>query len=178
MSTIEPSIDAPTLLPPQEEPLPADDAFERFEAEAISPTPDELFVTEDEKPPIGRSWAFDFKGRRFVMSPGAQGPLAINGSSTLEQWVEKCMRTARGAHPVYETFGVESPGDFIGVPVEEFPLDEFRDQVTDALLRHPRIDDTTDWATTFDPDEEYVVISFTVVTDAGLEVPIETRIGD
>jgi hypothetical protein len=178
MSQIEPSNEAPILLPVQEEPLPADDAFARLESEAAVSTPDDLFVTEEEKPPIGRSWAYDFAAGRFIRSPQARGPLAISGSSTLEQWVEKCMRTARGAHPVHENFGMEGPGDFIGVSVDEFPLDEFRDRVTEALLRHPRIDDTTDWSTDYDDDEEYVVVSFSVVTDAGLEIPIETRLGD
>lgn len=163
------SLDAGVLLPAQEEPLPADDAFTRFEEniDAQSDTAD-LVVVEEDPPPLGRSWAYDFDSRQFVAAPGAHGPLAIRGLSTLEQWVTKALQTARGAHPIYsDAYGIDLPADFFSGPVVAFPDDLFLDRVRTALLRHPRIVDVDSFAFTHLPTEEYVAVSFTVHTGQG-----------
>lgn len=163
------SANAPVLLPVQQDPLPADDAFTRFE-ESLDQQPNatDLVVVQEDPPPLGRSWAYDFVNAQFVMAPGAHGPLTIRGISTLEQWVEKCLRTARGAFPIYsDDFGIDLPRDFYGGVVSQFPDDLFEERVTDALTKHPRIVDVTDFAFDFDPDEEYVAATFTVQTGTG-----------
>jgi hypothetical protein len=169
----------PALLPIQDDPLSPDDAFRRFEeALAVEPDSDDLIVVEAEPPPLGRSWAYDFQGRRFQASATARGPLETHGESTLKVWIEKCLRTARGAHPIYTDFGIELPADFFGGPVNRYPADEFRDRAEDALTRHPRIAGIDDFVTDYDLDEEFVAATFQVVTDTGLRLPIENvRLG-
>jgi hypothetical protein len=161
--------EAPVLLPIQEQPLAPDDAFTRYE-ESLDRRPDatDLVVVQEEPPPLGRGWAYDFQRRQFIRSATAHGPLETHGLTTLEMWVEKCLRTARGAHPIYsDDFGIELPADFFGGPVSSFPDDLFRDRVIDALTKHPRIIDVTDFAFDYDPDEEWVAASFTVETGTG-----------
>lgn len=161
--------EAPILLPVQEQPLTPDDAFTRYE-ESLDRRPDstDLVVVQEDPPPLGRGWAYDLVHRQFIRSPGAHGPLETHGSATLAFWIEKCLRTARGSLPIYsDDYGIELPADFFGGPVDQFPDDLFRDRVTDALTRHPRIADVRDFAFAFGPDEEWVAASFTVVTGAG-----------
>lgn len=163
------SADAPVLLPAQQEPLTADDAFKRFE-ENLDQQPDaaDLVVVQSDPPPLGRSWVYDFHTRSFATSPAAHGPLETRGIATLVQWIEKCLLTARGAYPIYsENFGIDLPADFFGGPVTHFPDDLFRDRVVDALTKHPHIVDVTDMNVGFDPNEEYIAASFTVVTGTG-----------
>jgi hypothetical protein len=161
--------EAPILLPVQEQPLAPDDAFLRYE-ESLDRRPDstDLVVTQEPPPPLGRSWAYDFDLHQFVRSPGQHGPLETHGISTLETWVEKCLRTARGAYPIYsDDFGIELPADLFGGNVASFPTDLFRDRVTDALTKHPRIVRVSDFAFAIDETEEYIAASFTVHTGDG-----------
>lgn len=163
------SVDAGVLLPAQEEPLTPDDAFTRFEEniDAQAGAAD-LVVVEEDPPPLGRSWAYDFNRKQFFAAPGAHGPLTIRGISTLQQWITKALQTARGAHPIYsDEFGIDLPADFFSGLVANFPDDLFRDRVRDALLKHPRIVDVDSFAFNVDPNEEYVATSFTVHTGQG-----------
>lgn len=161
--------EAPTLLPVQAEPLTPDDALARFE-EGVDRTlsADDLVVVEEDPPPLGRSWAYDFHKRQFLGGPVSHGPLTIRGISTLEQWIEKCLITARGAHPIYsDNFGIDLPADLFGGTTVLFPRDLFIDRVRDALTRHPRITNVDGFAINVDPDEEFVAASFTVHTGQG-----------
>jgi hypothetical protein len=169
------SADAPILLPDQQEPLPTDDAFQRFEELLDPDTSDaDLVVTEDEPPPLGRGWAYDFQQRQFIRSPTAHGPLETHGIATLRVWIEKCLRTARGAYPIYDDdFGIDTPADFFGGPVSQFPDDLLRDRVTDALTRHPQIVDVSDFTFGYDPDEEWIAVNFTVETGQGDQVAFD-----
>jgi hypothetical protein len=159
----------PVLLPEQTDPLVPDDAFTRYE-ESLDDRPDatDLIVAPEEPPPLGRGWAYDFVNHQFVQSPGQHGPLATHGTGTLSVWIEKCLRTARGELPIYsDGFGLDSPADFFGMNAALFPTDLFAERVRDALTQHPRIADVTDLAVQFDDTEEYVAVSFTVVTGEG-----------
>lgn len=161
--------DAGVLLPSQQVPLPADDAFTRFE-ENIDAQPDaaDLVVVEEDPPPLGRSWAYDFAGRKFVGAPTAHGPLTIRGISTLQQWIEKVLITSRGAYPIYsDGYGIDLPADFFSGPSAHFPDDLFRDRVIDALTQHPRIVSVDSFAFNLDANAEYVACSFTVHTGQG-----------
>lgn len=163
------SVEAPVLLPVQEEPLTPDDAFTRFE-EGLDQQLDsaDLVVVEEDPPPLGRSWAYDFDRKRFVGAPTAHGPLVLHGVSTLQQWIEKCLRTARGAHAIYsDNFGIDLPADLFSGPVSHFPDRLFQDRVTDALTKHPRIVSVDNFAFNIDPNQEYVAASFTVHTGQG-----------
>jgi Protein of unknown function (DUF2634) len=162
----EPDADAvPSLLPIQEQPLPADDAFRRFE-EALDQRPDsdDLVVTQEPPLPVGRSWAFDFERKAFERAPGQTGPVEIRGDDALRQWIETTLRTARGAHPIYsDDYGIDMPADFIGGTASSFPLDVYEDAVTEALLVHRQIASVEDFDVLYDPEQEYVGVSFTLI---------------
>lgn len=159
----------PTLLPVTEEPLPEVDEFLLYQQtlEAGPGAPD-LVVAEVPPSPIGRGWAYDFQRRRFIPSPTGHGPLTTHGDATLRVWVEKALRTARGAHSIYsDDFGIDLPGDDFGGPVEEWPIDTFEQRVRDALVVNDNITDVTDFAASVDPNSEAVAVDFTIVKVGG-----------
>lgn len=94
--------DEPVLLPIQDEPLPEDDAFTRWE-ESIDAQPEavDLTVVEEELTPVGRGWGFDFQTRQFVASAVGHSPLETFGIASLRTWIESAIRTGRGAYPIY-----------------------------------------------------------------------------
>lgn len=156
-----------SFLPAEDEPLdPEEEAaeLEREFEEFIED--DDLVLTGDEPTPVGRSWAFDFQRQRFMRSPRSHGPLETQGIITLRFWIEKCLRTARGAHPIHdEDYGMEHPNRIYGRPLRETQGMDLEQRIRDAVTFHPRITDITDFTTAFNPDEEYLACSFTVLLD-------------
>ena len=98
-----------SFLPVEDEPPSAEEELARADEEAESfPESDDLIATEPERLPIARSWAFDFERGRFERGLAAQGPTESRGVMTLRYWIEKCLRTARGAHPIHpEDYGID-----------------------------------------------------------------------
>ena len=127
-------------------------------------TLEDLVVDEPEPEPVGKSWAFDFITGQFFYA-AAQGPMTTWAGITLRYWIEKCLRTPRGALPIHDPgYGVEGLSRMVGRGDEEM-LADLEPRVRDALLFHPRISEVTDFVAEYDPDEEYVEVSFTVITD-------------
>jgi hypothetical protein len=135
----------------------------------------DIVVADDAPPPLGLSWAFDFQAGTFLLN-GGHGPLETRGLATLRGWVEKCLMTARGAHPIHPPdYGVEGLLEVIGEAASDGVAGDLEDRIRDALLFHPRISDVTDFdAYMGDPeeddehdsaDDETLFVSFTVVTD-------------
>lgn len=125
---------------------------------------DDLVVTEPEPIPLGRSPVMDFQAGAFLS--GSAGLLTTRGLGTLEQWIEKCLRTDRGAHPVHpDGYGMVRPTDLIGRPVDEVPVAELENRIRDALTFHPRISEVSDFVTDYNPDDERFDVGFTVHTD-------------
>lgn len=182
MSTLipEPDPTVGTLIPVTDEPLPESDEAELFEEsiDAVPGAPD-LIVEVPPQTPVGRGWAYDVERRDFVPALQGHGPLATYGDATLRDRISRVLRTARGAHPIYsDDYGIDLPGDFIGGPLDEFPLDEYETAVREALTAFPEIADVTDLVTTFDPLGEYLMIDFTVVKANGeTEEVTNARIG-
>lgn len=166
-----------SFLPLEDEPPSAREQAELADEEILAgltdPDLDELPLEQEEKEPIGRSWAFDFAREGFVYghevgssATGKHGPLQTYGVATLRTWIEKCLHTARGAHPVHpEDYGLEPLDDIIGGPVLGAPAADIEARVREALTFHPRIDDVTDFRAVIDPDNEYVAVSFSVLID-------------
>lgn len=155
------------LLPIDDVPLEPEEELELLDDELESfPDADDIVVTEEEPPPIGRSWAFDFQHNRFERGVRAQGPLETHGQTTLRYWVEKCLRTARGAHPIHpEDYGMNDPTGNFGLPLAEAKGANLEGDIRDALTFHPNIVDVTDFYSASNPDEDYLAVSFTVVLD-------------
>jgi hypothetical protein len=165
-----------TFLPESSESLSPEADFARFE-ENIDDAPADLVVQETLPTPVGRSWAFDFNTRDFVSGPYGHGPLTTHGEATLDVWITKALQTARGAHPIYsDDYGMEVPGDFIGGPVEHFPTDRYHDSVREALIVNENIADVIDLHSRFDPDANYVALSFTVVRATGATLRVNAQV--
>jgi hypothetical protein len=144
------------------------DADEELALEDELAGSDDALIVEQEPPaPLGRTPAIDFVERTFVPSL-AGGPLMLYGLDTLGQWVEKCLRTRRGAHPaVHPDFGVDiTPSDLMdGGPADPAELAEAEDDWTRALLVHPRISEVDEWDFDIDPDDDAVYVTFRVVPE-------------
>ena len=169
-----------SLLPVEEDTL---DPAEEFDAlsTALEETPDvDDLVIPEEEPPLGRSWAFDFETGRFraASSVTAHGPLATHGLRTLETWIEKCLRTDRGAHPVHSAnFGVANPFEMIGQPVMSGLPDDYDERIRTALTMHPHIADIRRFKAEVDPNDDVVLVSFMVVLMDDTALPFETKLG-
>jgi hypothetical protein len=110
----------------------------------------------------------------FQVPGGGHGPLETRGLSTLTTWVEKALRTDRGAHPVHpDGYGIERPFDLVGQPVDTNQAAALHERIREALVFHPRISDVTDFSSDFDPDEEYVSVAFTVHLDSGEDLELD-----
>lgn len=158
MGLTEQPENAPAFAPSTDVPLTGDDAFNTLQR-TLEATPNavDLIVAAEPPKPIGRSWAFDWVQRRFVKPTGALGPKPTLGRETLTQWIEKALRTARGAHPVHPVdYGFEPPhGGLIGRQVGTVPPD-LEQRVREALTFHPAIADVTDFLFDWDDDDEYL----------------------
>lgn len=163
-----------TFVPQTDEPADPLDAIRSIEsALEARPSSVDLVVAADEPPPLGRAWAFGWQDKRFLTA-GSWSPLQTRGYDTLGGWIEKCLRTARGAHPVHPPgYGMPGGGpDLIGGPVGVVPAD-LEERIRDALTYHPRITDITNFDYDFDPNDDHLAVSFIVELDGGaLELPV------
>jgi hypothetical protein len=165
---------ADPFAPSAPEPVDPDTALADLEADFQAVTsPPEIVVVQEQPPPIGRSWSFDFPRQRFRDAFGAHAPLTTNGVATLVQWAEKCLQTTRGAHPIHPPgYGLRDRTALIGHTVNGAPVAELESRIREALTFHPRIADIDDFAYDFDTvADEYIAVSFTLVLDDDTRLP-------
>lgn len=159
-----------------EDAFSASDALADLEADfqGIS-DPADLVVIEEPPPPIGKSYAFDFASGAWIS--GGRGPLQTRELTTLLYWIEKCLRTARGAHPIHPPdYGLRDPTGLMGKLIEGAPFGEMEGRIREALTFHPRITDIEDFSFDFDPDDEWVSVNFTVLLDDDTSLPVDTAV--
>ena len=167
----EQPLETATFLPELDDPSEPEDDFAEIEAALeADPTELDLVVDTTEPEPIGRSWAYDFKQRRFRRGRGLS-PEPTRGAATLNQWIEKALRTARGAHAVCpDNYGMPEAAleGMIGGEVGIVPPD-LEQRVEETLLFHPRISAVRDFTYRHKDDDEYVLVSFVYEMDDGAE---------
>lgn len=150
------------LLPEEEAEITPDEELELL----LAPT-DVASEGEDiEEPPmpLGRGWPFDFQTGQFGRAGFA--PAATSGVDHLRTWIEKTLRTARFAHPIYtDDYGTEWPEPLIGAPFTPALAGKVSNAVEDALLQHDRITQVKDFFFEGGPESDLLAISFTVVLD-------------
>jgi hypothetical protein len=154
------------FLPPDDPIISADD-----DLDASLTILDEIvasdLVAADPPPPIGKSYYFDFALKRFTRA-GADSPMVTNGLDTLNQWVEKTIRTAKGAHPVYPSdYGMEDPWSIYGKHPNSADYATLEANIREALTFHPRIVDIDHFAADMDPVDEVVLVTFHYILDDG-----------
>lgn len=156
-----------TFLPEPQFPDDLDPAstLDLLDARLTDPSlpPPDLIVTDTPPPPLGRSWRFDFVSQRFVST--TSGVAETRGLATLRVWIEKCMRTDRGAHPIYsDDYGMVRPFDMIGMQLSDISKDDLEQRITDALTMHPSIVSIEDFDMTYNTDgDDALFVSFTVI---------------
>ena len=158
MSTTEPDALNFDLIPPDPGLINPDLALDA----ALAPVED----TEPDAPlPFGRSWRFDFIAGQFVKDGLA--PKITYELDSLVVWVEKTLRTARYAHPIYsDEYGIEDPFSLVGQTIDDDLLGTWQDAATEALLVHDRITAVESFSFQQDPMDEAVFASFTIILDA------------
>jgi hypothetical protein len=157
------------FLPEEEEPVAPEEALAEMEQALLDEPAEADLIVGAPPPPLGRSWAFDWQLRNFARGQGHRGPQPTRGEATLQQWIIKALRTARGAHPVApETYGVPQASieGMVGGPVGVVPPD-LEQRVTDALLEHPRITEVRDFAYEHDPSGDWLRVGFSFELDGG-----------
>lgn len=171
---VEQPLQPTTFVPSTDDPVAAVDDFDALQAQLTTfPTDLDLIVAADEPEPVGRTWAMDWIQRQFIGTAVSNGPLQLRGDQAFEAWVEKCLRTDRGAHPVHPPgYGLVQPTlGLIGGSVGAVPPD-LEANVRDALQFHPNVDDVTDFDYDYDPDDPSLMVSFTVVLTNGNRQPV------
>lgn len=160
----------------EESQLP-DEAGDAFDLAEDAVDSDDLVVSVEPAPePIGRSWAFDFQSKRFVMA--GHGPVETRRTQTLRYWIEKCMRTPQGAVTIEPAdYGFDSPTDIFGDQFDSADIGTLEDRTREALLFHPAITGIQDFtAAQSTEDEEALLVAFRVVLDDDTQIDIETEV--
>jgi hypothetical protein len=119
---------------------------------------------EEELIPLGRGWSFDFERGQFNRHGAA--PAVVTEIDNLRIWIEKALRTHRGAHPIYSTsFGTDMPHQGIGQQFTPEAVGMLSTAIESALLAHDRIEEVTDFTFTGSEDSEVLFVDFTVIVD-------------
>lgn len=158
---LETEVDTEGVLTPVEAIPPLPD-LEDLEDPAVEAS---VLVVDEPEPPTGRSWAYDFPEQAFYVS--GRGPLGTTGQQTLLYWIEKCLRTRRGAYDVYgDDFGADGLyDDIIGEPFEPVMVPLVAERVRDALKFHPRISDVVDFTASLSEDTTVLFCGFRVILE-------------
>lgn len=139
----------------------------------------DVVLDEDElAPPPGRSWAFDWVEQRFERPRNGRGALGTEGTETLRQWITKALHTDRGSSPVHsDGYGLEDGSELLGVPPDDPVFADLENRVRDCLTFHPLIADIENWnLEAGDPDEDIVLIDFTVILEDESELAVQEAI--
>jgi len=160
-----------------EPPLSPEEELAALGASIVSADEGGIVVSTDERIPIGVSWSFDFLSNEFLTGT-SRGPLETRGEHTLYGWMEKCLRTDRGAHPAIHPpgYGLVRPFDMIGLPVAHAVGSDLEARITDALLFHPRIVAVRDFDFQVDPNDDLILAAFTVILDDDTELPVQVTL--
>jgi hypothetical protein len=145
---------------------PLDDVEEAFERSEEAVDGEDLVVTIEPGPtPLGRSWAFDFTTKRFVMA-GHQ-PIETRREQTLRYWIEKCLRTPQGGAVIEPPeYGLDAPANIFGDQFDSADVATREERIREALLFHPAITGIDGYEAAPDPEDEEVLLeSFRVILD-------------
>jgi hypothetical protein len=153
------------LLPPDSGTISPDIALDA----ALSPVVDYSTPSIE---PFGKGWQFDFVAGQFVRS-GASAAEAYD-LANLRVWIEKTLRTAKFAHPIYsDSYGMEDPFLLIGYPSQSELIGDYQQQIVEALLVHDRIIGVQDFAYQQQALDDALYVSFSVVLDGNPQQEIQ-----
>lgn len=166
-----------TFLPEPQNPDDLDPAatLDVLDERLVNPgaPPPDLIVTDASPPPLGRSWAYDFVAQQFVTSP-AGGVADTHGLATLRVWIEKCLRTERGAHPIHsDDYGMVRPFDMIGMQLTDISKQDLEQRISDALTMHPSILSIDKFQMSYSTDgDDALYVSYIVTLADGQSISV------
>jgi hypothetical protein len=161
------------LLPALEEDLTADEELDRVLGALRLPDAPEDDTADEEVGPlaVGRSWAFDWERGQFLRS--GEAPRGVSGLEALKVWIIKTLLVTRGQLAIYsDTYGLDDINAF-GRPYDTGVAAAWSDAIESALLVHDRIASIENTSFDYDPLDDAVLVSFTVVTDTDELVDIQ-----
>lgn len=120
---------------------------------------------------ISKSFLFDFKKGDFVLQDGKL--IVVENIEALKIWIEKILRTEKFKFKIYEN--AENREDEYGVTIRdlitgydypiEFVKSEIEREITDALLKHPMIENLSEWD--IEKENPVLKVSFKVALKDG-----------
>lgn len=168
---LDPEPNRASVIPAQDE---QPDFLEQLAAQTAESElgPDDLVITEEEIQPVGRTWVYDFAAETFVYgASGGRAPLTVHGQQSVLAWLEKCLHTQRGAHPIHPPgYGLEG-GYGLGGVVDELPFD-LEARIREAAVFNPAIVDVDEFDLTYDPDDTVWYVACTLHLADGSSFPV------
>lgn len=155
------------LLPPDPGLISPDLALEA----ALAPVVD---LGAPDEQPLGKGWSFDFLTGQFVRH--GSSPAEVYELDNLRVWIEKTLRTARNAHPIYgDQYGIVEPYELIGEAYSSELVGAYQEAVVEALMVHDRIAAVDSFYFQHDPMDDALFVSFQVMLDGQDEDVLEVN---
>jgi len=129
---------------------------------------------DEDLPPIGKSFLYDFDKGDFVLKDGK--PIELSGLDSLKMWIRKVLKTERFRFRIYEDdpYGVLLE-ELIGLNLPRAYIEaELEREVTESLLLSPYIDRLQEWS--FERDGKWMRISFIVISPMYSTFDLEVNI--
>jgi hypothetical protein len=161
---------SPLELLPADAPLGMDEDLNALVGSIADPD-------EDLPQPLGRGWAFDFETGQFLRH--GSSPAVVRDLDNLRVWIEKTLRTHRGAHAIYtDAYGSDMPHQGVGEQFSPEVVGSLSTAIESALLAHDRIEEVADLRFTGDEATEVLFVDFTVLVDDEELTFVELPLGE
>lgn len=158
-------------LIPNEEGLSAEEDLAAAVASALTPGGAQA-VAEPPPRPFGTTWAFDFQNRQMIRRGGR--PALVLGLDALRQRCLMAVYSARFAHKVFsDGFGIDRPYQMIGLAVPTPVVLDYERRLRQALEALEGVAEVTEYEGDYDPGQGVFTCTFTVVSDAGQQIPFD-----
>ncbi|MDU5082812.1 DUF2634 domain-containing protein [uncultured Tissierella sp.] len=95
---------------------------------------------------LGKTFLYDFQKREFILKDGK--PIEVVGKKGIEIWIEKVLRTQKNRWKIYDEvdYGTTIEDLIVGHSYpKSFLESELKREITQEVLKHPRIESLTNW---------------------------------
>ncbi len=118
----------------------------------------EVTQETEQKKDLGKSFLFDFKKKDFILENGRL--IEIDGIKAIQVWIEKILRTQKFKWKIYEgtDYGTTIEDLIVGHGYpKSFLESELKREITEALLKHRRIESLSEWEFKRESDKLHVL---------------------
>lgn len=95
---------------------------------------------------LGKTFLYDFQKREFILKDGK--PIEAVEKKGIEIWIEKVLRTQKNRWEIYDEvdYGTTIEDLIVGHSYpKSFLESELKREITQEVLKHPRIESLTNW---------------------------------